>query len=647
MADPQTVQPRSEDRRDRENSSFSESLNPFPAKFQRFIFQPIRSANTQLQNSLRIFHRSLSLLWSSAPKETAYTVISLLLQSLTPAIGIWISKQIVDAVSAAATHPSFFQNPPLDAQTIGLLVIGWIGSQAISSLLSPWDEMAQGNLTDKLSVRLQLQLMQKVNSFADISSFEDSKFYDKLQIIQSESFYRPMQLFWLLTSSGRELFSTLAMAGLLLSLAWWIPLVMLAVTLPQSIISMRMSKRRWEVTWGKSSQSRRMRYCQTLMMTDTYAKEVRLFGLGDFLIQRHQQAFESFYPQVTQLRREQAIWSTGLEFLNAAGSGISFLWVVYQAFYGRLSPGDVLLLVQSLRVIQGGFTGLVHSFSRFYDNFLYLNQLFEFLDSKPTFMINANPQAVPAPLQGGIRFENVSFSYPDGRGAIANVSFAIKPGETVALVGENGAGKTTLVKLLTRLYDPTAGTIWVDDFNLKDLDLAEWRGKTAATFQDFGRYSFTLGENIAIGDIRELENQMLLERASLRSGMNGFDKKLENGYATALGKQFDGTELSGGQWQKIALARAFFRENAQILILDEPTAALDPRSESEIYQTFAELTQGKTTLLITHRLASVRMADRILVLKAGQLIEQGTHEELLEKGGEYSSLWTMQARHYS
>jgi ATP-binding cassette, subfamily B, bacterial len=623
------------------SSEDSPSQNDLLSKVRESIILPIRSANTQLQNTLRVFRRSLFLLWTSAPGETAYTVISLLLQSLIPAFSIWITKQIVDTVSAA-----FAQQIVIEAKTMGLLVIAWIGSQVLGSLLSPWDEMARSNLTDKLSTRLHLMLMQKVNSFADINRFEDSKFYDELQVIEGESFYRPMQLFWILTSGGQRFFSTLAMAGLLLSLSWWIPLVMLAVTLPQSIISMRMSEREWEMNWGKSSHSRRMRYCKTLMMTDSYAKEVRLFGLGDFLIERHQQAFEAFYPQVTQLRWQQAIWSTGLEILNAAGSAIAFWWVVRQAFQGHFSPGDILLLVQSLAAIQGGLASLVHSFSSLYENLLYLRRLFDFLDSEPTLMVSANPQPVPVQLQSGIRFENVSFSYPDGRTAIADISFTIQPGETVALVGENGAGKTTLVKLLTRLYDPTEGNIWVDDLNLKDLDLEAWRGKSAAIFQDFGRYSFTLGENIALGDITELENRSLLDRASQRSGIDRLDQNLENGYATALGKQFDGTELSGGQWQKVALARAFFRETAQILILDEPTAALDPRSESAIYQSFAELTESKTTLLITHRLASVRMADRILVLKKGYLIEQGTHEELLEKGGEYASLWEMQAKHY-
>ncbi|MDY7012293.1 MAG: ABC transporter ATP-binding protein, partial [Cyanobacteriota bacterium] len=564
MADPQTVETPSQESLNPENSSHNDSSKGFRAKVTESIISPLRSTNAQLQNSFRVFRRSLFLLWTSAPKETTYTAISILLQSVTPAIGIWIGKQIVDTVSAAAAQQSFPSHPAITAQTMGLLVLGWIGSQTIGSLLSPWDGMMRSNLSDKLSVRLHLMLMQKVNTFADISRFEDSKFYDELQVIQSESLYRPMELFWILTSSGRELFSTLAIAGLLLSLSWWIPLVMLAVTLPQSIISMRMSKRRWEVTWGKSSQSRRMRYYQTLMMTDTYAKEVRLFGLGDFLIERHQQAFEAFYPQVTQLRQEQALWSTGLEVLRAVGSAIAFLWVVFQAFQGRLSPGDVLLFVQSLRSIQSGLKSVVYSFSNLYDNLLYLRRLFEFLDGEPTFIVNSNPQSIPAPLQMGIRFDNVSFSYPDGRTAIADVSFVIKPGETVALVGENGAGKTTIVKLLTRLYDPTEGTIWVDDIDLKDLDLEAWRGQSAATFQDFGRYSFTLGENIALGDIQALENQILLERAGRQAGVNTLDRKLENGYATALGKQFDGTELSGGQWQKVALARAFFRENAQI-----------------------------------------------------------------------------------
>jgi ATP-binding cassette, subfamily B, bacterial len=280
-----------------------------------------------------------------------------------------------------------------------------------------------------------------------------------------------------------------------------------------------------------------------------------------------------------------------------------------------------------------------------YDALLYMERFFTFLDS-PLPMVSAGLM-VPMPLHKGISFEQVQFNYPDGRLALADLSFELYPGETVALVGENGAGKTTIVKLLARLYDPAAGKITIDGQDLQLFDLEQWRQQIAVVFQDFGRYSFTLGENIALGDLDRLENDLQLSQAVARAGMTSLLKKVPDGYQTLLGKQFDGTELSGGEWQKLALARAFIREDqAQILILDEPTAALDPRSESEVYRRFAELAQGKTTLLITHRLASTRMADRILVLKAGRLIEQGSHDQLLEQAGEYASLWKMQAEQY-
>jgi len=254
---------------------------------------------------------------------------------------------------------------------------------------------------------------------------------------------------------------------------------------------------------------------------------------------------------------------------------------------------------------------------------------------------------VPTPIKSGIIFENVTFSYPDGRMALAGVSFTVHSGETVALVGENGAGKTTLVKLLTRFYDPTQGNIWVDGKNLKMLDLQAWRQQITVVFQDFCRYSLTIGENIALGDIEALDDLSQLKRAGQKAGIADKIERLPEGYQTPLGKQFGGTELSGGEWQKLALARAFIRqEDSQILVLDEPTAALDPRSEYEVYCRFSELVRGKTTILVTHRLASVRMADRILVLKAGKLIEEGTHEELFQQGGEYATLWSMQAEQY-
>lgn len=436
------------------------------------------------------------------------------------------------------------------------------------------------------------------------------------------------------------------MAGLLIPLGFWIPFLIVATTLPQAYVSFRYELTIWKNMFEKSPQARRMQYCSSVMLTDTYAKEVQLFRLGSFFISRYVEAFQSLHQTMRHLRMKQALWSSNLAILSTLGNGFAFYWVVQQAFRGEISPGSVLLFVQSLAYLQQNLEQFVSTSTFLYETLLYMQQFFAFLDSQPTMAVCIPGKPMPVPIRSGITFDRVDFSYPGSRSAMVDVSFTLHKGETVALVGENGAGKTTLVKLLTRLYDPTKGSILVDGVDLKELDLDAWRQNIAAVFQDFGRYALTLGENVALGDIEALNHPQRLTTAVQKAGIAQLVERFPQGEQTPLGKQFGGTELSGGEWQKLALARAFVREQAQLLILDEPTAALDPRSEYEVYRRFVELAQGKTTLLITHRLASVRMADRILVLKAGHLIEQGTHEELLQSGGEYAALWNMQVQQY-
>ncbi|WP_339381607.1 ABC transporter ATP-binding protein [Brasilonema bromeliae] len=449
-----------------------------------------------------------------------------------------------------------------------------------------------------------------------------------------------------LAEGGRSFVTLVAMVGLLAPLGFWIPLAILIAVIPQIVVSFQYETKIWLTLFENSPQARRMQYCTSVMLTDTYAKEVRLFKLSSFFTNLYLQAFRSLHQSMRHLRGKQALWSSSLAFGSTIGNGFAFYWVVQQAFRGRLSPGSVLLFLESLAYLQRNLEELVRNSLELYENLLYMQQFFSFLDSKPPMALCVPGKPVPDPIRSGITFEKVHFCYPDNRSALVDVSFTLYPGETVAIVGENGAGKTTLVKLLTRLYDPTDGVVLVDGVDLRELNLDEWRRQIAGVFQDFGRYALTIGENIALGDIQALDDPKRLRRAAQKAGLAELVEKFPQGEDTPLGKQFGGTELSGGEWQKLSLARAFVREQAQLLILDEPTAALDPRSEYEVYRRFVELAQGKTTILITHRLASVRMADRILVMKAGHLIESGTHQELLQRKGEYATLWNMQAKQY-
>lgn len=592
----------------------------------------------QIQRFLQVFGKSIALLWSAAPILTVLLIICQLLQGLAPAVSVWIVKQVVDTISAALTQKVNIST------NITFLLAGWIAALMLESLLPPWVTVIQSNLNERLMGHINLKLMQKANAFEDLQAFEDTQFYDRLQILREEANQKPLYLLAGLGYLGKELATILTIAGLLSSLGWWVPTLLFAVSLPQAYISFRLEESAWRITEGKSQQMRRMDYFSSILLTDTYAKEVRLFGLGKFILNRYQRAFTDWHQAQSSIRFRQAGWSMLSASISAIANAGIFYWVVQQAIGGNLTPGSVLLYIQSLVYFEESVAQISYS-PILFEALVYMRSLFEFLAKQPILYINPSPVTVASNFTSGIEFKNVSFNYPDGRLALSNISFTIYPGETVALVGENGAGKTSLIKLLTRLYDPTSGSIFVDDTNLQDLDITQWRQRISVVFQDFGKYSLTLGENIKIGDL-SIEDTSRIDEAAQQAGIVSLLKRLPQGYETPLGKQFDGTELSGGQWQKLAIAHAFFRKDAQVLILDEPTAALDPRSEFDVYQRFTELARGKTTVLVTHRLASVRMASRILVLKQGCLLEQGSHEELINKGGEYAALWKMQAEQY-
>lgn len=589
----------------------------------------------------RVLFRSLPLLWTAAPQEMVFLIAVTLLQGFLPGVSVWITKLVVDTVATALTTGKV-----LDDSILWYLVAAWVGALLLETLLYPWIFALQGNLNDKLTAHISLLLMRKADSFADLSRFEDAEFYDELQLLQQQVSYKPLNLVENLVELSRSLITLIVVIGLLIPLAFWIPIVIAIATIPQIVVSSQYGREIWITLFENSPQARRMQYYTSVMLTDTYAKEIRLFQLGAFFMQLYGQAFQSLHQSMRHLRGKQAFWSSSLAILSTLGNGFSFYWVVKQAFRGLLSPGSVLLFVQSLTYFQNNLERFVSHWLDLFENIIYMQQFFNFLDSPTPMTLNIPGVKIPTPIRSGITFEQVDFHYPDGRLALKDISFTLYPGQTVAIVGENGAGKTTLVKLLTRLYDPTTGRIIVDGIDLRDLNLEQWRQQIAGVFQDFGHYSLTVGENIALGNLAALEHRDILRYAVEKADIVKLVDDFPSGEDTQLGKQFGGTELSGGQWQKLALARAFVRKQAQLLLLDEPTAALDPRSEYDFYLRFVELAEGKTTILITHRLASVRMADRILVLKDGHLIEDGTHQELLQLGGEYTALWNMQVEQY-
>ena len=593
------------------------------------------------KNYSLVLGRSLVILWTAEPRIVAFLIIVLLLQSIIPAITIGINKYIVDTVAEVTSTHEY--NITIVASVVSL----WITVIVLANLCGPWIGIAFTNLAEKLTVSTNLKLIDKADSFVDLTNFEDVNFYDELVTLQGGASNVPINLIRALLDIFTSLVTQVTMLLLLATVSWLIPLLFLGTYLPQIYISFKLESEFWNKNLAKRYQVRRMNYFSRLMLIDSYAIEVRLFGLSSLFRQRYLEAFENKYQLMAKLRSKRVWVTTALGLLTALGNGFSFVWVVLQALDGKLTPGSIIVLIQSLGYIQQNITRFLQYLLKLQQSLLFMDRFFKFMDAQPTMPLSIPGKAVAKPMKSGIVFDNVDFAYPDGRVALSGISLTLNPGETVALVGENGAGKSTLVKLLARFYDPTQGNIFIDGENLKDLNIEQWRQKIGVVFQDFCRYSLTVGENIALGDTSAMDDLERLKSASEKSEIKAKIEKLPQAYDTLLGKQFDGTELSGGEWQKVAIARAFVREKeAQVMILDEPTAALDPRSEYEIYSSFAELVKDKIAILVTHRLASVRLADRILVMKAGKLVEMGTHEELLQQNGEYATLWNMQAEQY-
>jgi len=393
---------------------------------------------------------------------------------------------------------------------------------------------------------------------------------------------------------------------------------------------------------------RRMNYLVTLLTTDSYAKEVKLFGLGHYFIDRYRLIGNTYYG--SQRRQVVRRYLTGFLWgnLSTIATSVTYLYVAVQAIAGRLTLGDLTLYTTAAQSVQNSIQGILGGFSGMYEHNLYLNNLFELMDTKTSLPLPAKPVPVNGALRGEIRFEHVSFAYPDAKeNALADLSFTISPGETIAIVGRNGAGKTTLFKLICRLYDPLDGRILIDGVDLRDYDPAALRRQIGGMFQDYVTYQATAAENIGLGSLAAIADRDAIVKASRQAGSDGLIDGLPQGYDTALGKWFDaGVNLSGGEWQKVALARAFMRD-ARILLLDEPTSALDAQAEYDLFERLRSLTRGRTAVYISHRFSTVRRADRILFLEHGRLVEQGTHEQLIRLGGRYARLFRLQAAAYT
>ncbi|MDQ3226257.1 MAG: ABC transporter ATP-binding protein/permease [Chloroflexota bacterium] len=586
--------------------------------------------------------RVMGLVWATSPRLTGALAGATLLQSVTPAAQVWLAGRLIDEVVAGVQAGG--SEPHVRAIVI-LAVIQFVLLLG-SSFLQTAGNISQQLLQERLAIHVQLQIMRHAATL-DLSDFENAAYYDQLQQAQRESARRPVEMVSGVFGLGRSLVTFATMVALLLGLSPWVAAAALIAPIPAFISGSRYGWWGFQQMRRQSPVRRIMSYLTTLMTTDEYAKEVKLFTAGDYFIDRYDRTATAYYEETRQLLMRRYLAGFGWGSLTTLASSGTFLYVALLAVRGQVTLGALTVFTQAAAQVQGAFQGILGGIQGLYENGLYLSTLYELLEREQKIRAPEHPAPVRRPFQEGIEFRNVSYQYP-GREekALDDVSFTIDPGQTVALVGRNGAGKSTVVKLLGRLYDPDEGVILIDGRDVREYDPVALRREFGVMFQDYAAYQVSAGENIGVGNVDHANDAAAIARAAARAGADDVVAKLPEGYDTTLGKQFEGGhQLSGGEWQKIALARAFMRD-AQVLILDEPTSALDAQAEHDLFARIKELTLGKMALYISHRFSTVRMADRILFLEDGRLVEAGTHEELMTLGGRYAELFDLQAASY-
>ncbi|MGB3307512.1 MAG: ABC transporter ATP-binding protein [Thermomicrobiales bacterium] len=586
--------------------------------------------------------RVLALVWATSRLLTSGLAATSLLQSVLPAIQVWLAGRLIDEVVAGIRADGD------DAHLRGVVILAAIqlAILVMSSLMQSLGNICQQLLQERLAIHVQLEIMKHANHL-DLADFEDATYYDQLQQAQSESARRPVQMVSQVFGLIQSIITFSTMVALLTSLSWWIAAAALIAPIPAFISQSRYGWWGFQVMRRQSPLRRAMTYLTTLMTTDQYAKEVKLFTIGDYFIDRYTRVAANYYTGIRSVLIRRYLASFGWGSITTIASSGTFLYVAILALRGQITLGSLTVFTQAASQVQAAFQGILGGFQGIYENGLYLSTYYDLLEKEPRISRPEHPAPIRHPFRQGIEFRDVSYRYP-GREeyALRHLSFTIEPGETVALVGRNGAGKSTIVKLLGRLYDPTEGQILIDGRDVREYDPEELRQQFGVMFQDYATYQFSAAENIGVGNIDHMDDLAAVIDAADRAGASDVIAKLPEGFQTTLGKWFEGGhQLSGGEWQKVALARAFMRD-AQILILDEPTAALDARAEFELFSRIKELTTGRMALYISHRFSTARMADRIFLLEHGQLKESGTHDELMLLDGQYAELFELQAASY-
>jgi ATP-binding cassette, subfamily B, bacterial len=611
---------------------------------------------TQLRESFAHVPATLRLVWKSSPKASFALGVLTLVASGLPLVVAYVGKRIMDSVVAGSRDDTIFW------VLVELGVI--IGQAAVQRGLG----LARSILGARLAIDINVLILEKALSL-ELRHFEDPEFYDQLTRARREASSRPVAV---VTETFQLIQNTLTLVGyvaLLVRFSGWAVLGLIVAAVPATVAEMRFSTAAFRLRNWRSPDTRRLSYLEYVLANDNHAKEVKLFGLGPMLLDRYRALGETFYQEDRKLAVRRAAWAYALSLIATGAFYGCYALMAVATATGRLTLGNMTMYVIAFRQGQQAFQTILAAVGSMYEHNLYMSNLFKYMAIPTGTALNL--PMLPAAPEEGIRFEDVGFRYPESTGtpdnavlgphagsrpapspgperwALRNINLFIPRGQSLALVGHNGAGKTTFIKLLTRLYEPTEGRILLDGKDLRSWEMDDLRRHIGVIFQDFNQYQLMVKENVGVGSVEHLEDAERVKRAVDLGGAGEIVAKLPGGIDTPLGRWFkDGQELSGGQWQKIALARAFMREDADVLVLDEPTAALDAEAEHAVFERFRTLAKGRTTILISHRFPTVRMADRIIVLEGGRVIEEGTHHGLVASGGRYAKLFALQAQGY-
>ena len=591
----------------------------------------------------RYSRRAMELVWTTNRLLTVVLALLTLLAGVLPAAMAWVGALIIDAVIAAskATEDSGVTSMTRVFTLVAIeavIVAALTGAQRGISL-------CQALLRAQLGQRVNVMILEKALTL-ELAQFEDAEFYDKLTRARREASSRPLSLVKRTFGLVQNLVSLLSYGVLLVQFSPWAVVVLLIAGLPAFFAETRFSGEAFRLFRWRSPETRMQLYLETVLAREDNVKEVKLFGLGPLLLDRYRDIFHRLYKADRALAVRRDGWGFVLGLIGTVALYGAYAWIAVAAVASRITLGQMTMYLMLFRQGQSAVSAILSAIGGMYEDNLYLSTLYEFLET-PIISTDASKARGPQP-DDGIRFEGVSFTYPGAsQSALMDIDLHIQPGESLALVGENGSGKTTLIKLLTRLYRPEQGRILLDGMDLNDWQESALRQRIGVIFQDFSRYQFLVGENIGVGDVHYFEDAERWREAAGKGMADVIIEGLPAGYNTQLGKWFkDGQELSGGEWQKIALSRAFMRANADILVLDEPTASMDAAAEAKIFEHFRRLTQNRIAILISHRFSTVRMANQIIVIENGRIIERGSHEDLVELDGHYARLFALQAAGY-